>query len=45
MDTNILHPVGLEFDVRSKNPIKNYKFGLLLKFGTTCILMDYLGIK
>jgi len=38
IDTNILHQVGLEFDVDSKNRIKNYKFGLLLKFGTPCIL-------
>jgi len=45
IDTNILHQVGLEFDVDSKNRIKNNKFGLLLKFGTPCILMNYLGIK
>jgi len=45
IDTNILHQVGLEFDVDSKNQIKNYKFGLFLKFGTPCILIDYLGIK
>jgi len=36
---------GLEFDIDSRNRIKNYKFGLLVKFGTLCILMDYLGIK
>jgi len=41
IDTNILHRVGLEFDVDSKNRIKNYKFGFLLKFGTSCILIDY----
>jgi len=41
IDTNILHQVGLKFDVDSKN----YKFGLLLKFGTPCKLMDYLGIE
>jgi len=35
----------LEFDVDSQNRIKNYKFGLLLKFGTPYILMEYLGIK
>jgi len=47
-DINILHQVDLEFDVDSKNRIKNlsshlknYKFGLLGKFGTPCILMDY----
>jgi len=47
IDTNILHQVGLEFDADSKNRIKNYKFGLLHKFGTPSILilMDYLGIK
>jgi len=45
INTNILHQVGLEFDVDSKNRIKNYMFGLLLKFGTPCILMDYLRIK
>jgi len=45
IDTNILHQAGLEFDVDSKNLIKNYKFGLLLKFGTPCILMNHLGIK
>jgi len=45
IDKNILHQVGLEFDVDSKNRIKNYKFGLLLTFGTPCILMDYIGIK
>jgi len=44
-DRNILHQVGLEFDVDSKNRLKNYKFGLLLKFGTPCIQLDYLGIK
>jgi len=31
IDTNILHNIGLEFKVDSKN--KNFKFGLLLKFG------------
>jgi len=52
IDTNILHQIDLEFDVDSKNRIKkwsshlkNFNFGLLLKFGTPCILMDYLGIK
>jgi len=52
IDTNILPQVGLEFDVDSKNRLKNwssylknYKFGLLLNFGTHCILMDYLEIK
>jgi len=39
IDTNILHQVGLEFDVDSKDPIKNYKFGLLLKFRRPCILI------
>jgi len=45
IDINILHQVGLEFDLDSKNRIKNYKFGLLLKFGTPCILINYLGIR
>jgi len=39
VDMNILHQVDLEFDVDSKNRIKNYKCGFLLKFGTPCILM------
>jgi len=39
IDTDILHQAGLEFDVDSKNQIKNgsshlrnYNFGLLVKF-------------
>jgi len=46
IDTNILHQIGLQFDVDAKNQIKNwsshlknYKYGLLLKFGTPCILI------
>jgi len=34
IDTNILHQVGLEFDVNSKNRSLVQKSGLLLKFGT-----------
>jgi len=44
IDTNILHQVALEFDVDSKNRIKNYKCGLFAQIWDT-LYTDYLGIK
>jgi len=35
VDTNILHQVGLEFDVDSKNRIKNYKCGCFVQIWDT----------